>query len=166
MRTYRTLCTLLLALTSVVACDAGLPPDDADVLRDDVSTPARQYGAGPITPGALGEVGEMWGPCDLTGVAEPDWWGCNGTPGSVDAPPLGAACLRPVSDDALSICVPQTADPLVDDDCGTGVFDPGFGLGVRVNGSAYCVADCLTDDDCAEGQACSPASHFCAWIGE
>lgn len=108
-----------------------------------------------VPPGTYFRPGSTWGPCDLN-----DPWGCNGELGS------GDACLRPVSLDDLTICAPQTWDPLIDDNCvvdGVHLTEPPFGLGVRVNGSAYCVPDCETDLDCGAGRKCSPTSHFCAW---
>ena len=143
MRNYALTFTLL--LTSLTACDA---PDDVGEADDRVTSPDAEE---PTT-------GNMWGPCDFGRIDEPNWWGCNGSPG------YGLACLRPVSDEKLNICAPQTWDPDVDDDCGD-VMAP-FGLGVRLQGSAYCVPDCVTDADCGPGRACSPQSHFCAWVGE
>jgi hypothetical protein len=104
-------------------------------------------------------IGGRWGACDLTGVDQPGWWGCDGALG------VGLACARPVSDDGLNICVPQTADPAIDNDCGN--VDAPFGLGVSTigNGTAYCGVDCVSAADCANGMLCSPASHICAWIG-
>ena len=104
-------------------------------------------------------VGAKWGPCDESGINLDGWWGCDGEPG------VGLACARPVSDNGLNICVPQTGDPMVDDDCGN-VTAP-FGLGVSTigGGSAYCGVDCVSNMDCANGMACSPSSKICAWIG-
>lgn len=101
------------------------------------------------------QPGDRWGACDETLYPG---WGCVGSLGE------GDACLRPVSDQDLSICVPQTWDPSVADDC-SNMAAP-FGLETRLQGSAYCVPDCETDEDCGPGLACSPTSHFCAWIGE
>jgi hypothetical protein len=148
----RTLPYLLaaLAVLTLPACDS----EDADSGGDELETRALR-----ITPPVRRlPPGYRWGACDLDGVDEPGWWGCNGSLGE------GDACLRPVSDEGLSICVPQTWDPTVDDDCGNVDTAP-FGLGVRLQGSAYCVPDCETDADCGIGRACSPASHFCAWVG-
>lgn len=126
----------LLLLAALTACDDSIHPPLAD-------KPA---------------TGTLWGPCDLTNVEDPDWWGCT-TTGVFDL-----ACARPVSDLDLSICVPEIWDPAVDEDCGN-IEDPGHGLGVRPHVEAYCVLDCLVDDDCAPGMACSPQSHLCAWVG-
>lgn len=111
-----------------------------------------------ITPRPIYGVGDLWGPCDLTGVNEPGWWGCDGELG------FGLACLRPVSDNGLNICGPQTWDPEIADDCGN--VNANFGLSVRVQSGSYCVVDCVFDSDCGPGRACSPASHFCAWIDQ
>lgn len=141
---------LLLTLTvGAVACDDDLSLDETDTRSDDITRPNSSDEP---------KMGETWGPCDFGRYDDPNWWGCNGSPG------YGLACLMPVSDDGLNICVPQTNDPKYDDDCGN--LTAPFGLGVRLQGSAYCVPDCMTDDDCGPGRACSPASHFCAWIGE
>jgi hypothetical protein len=142
------LLTLSLSLLPSLACDAE--PED-DYLGYTSGT------SGTYSPPVRLRPGATWGPCDLTDVSEPGWWGCDGSLGVSDA------CLRPVSNNNLTVCVPQTYDADVDDDCGN-VVAP-FGLGVRLQGSAYCVADCETDADCGPGRACSPASHFCAWIG-
>ena len=141
--------SLLLLLS--VGCDAD-SVEDLDVA-DDIDRALRVK-----RPDARIPVGAQWGPCDLTGVDQPGWWGCDGEPG------IGLACARPVSDIGLNICVPQTADPGVDADCGN-ITAP-FGLGVSLigNGSAYCGADCASDADCAGGMACSEASNICAWI--
>jgi hypothetical protein len=160
---------LALALASV-ACDYA--PDDID-LADATETgdpadfaepdpgdgdEALLLGRVILPPPSPIPIGAQWGPCDLTGVDQPGWWGCNGSLG------VGLACARPVSDGLdLNICVPQTADPAVPDNC-SGLVAP-FGDGVRLQGSAYCVVDCTTDADCAGGMACSPSSHLCAWIG-
>ena len=115
----------------------------------------------PPPHGDLGEplvipIGALWGPCDLSHVDDPDWWGCDGDLGR------GLACARPASDNDLHICVPQTADPDIDDDC-IGVEAP-TGKGVRLQGSAYCVIGCELDDDCAAGMYCA-AAGLCAWLG-
>ena len=128
--------------------DTGEPVEDDDLRSYRLVVP----------PPAPIPVGAQWGPCDLTGVNDPDWWGCDGEPG------FGLACARPVSNGLnLNMCVPQTWDPAVPDNC-VGLTAP-FGKGVRLQGSAYCVVDCSVDSDCAGGMACSPASHMCAYKG-
>lgn len=148
MHTHKIISVLFSLLILTVACD------DADTSSDDATADRARINP---RPQAI-PVGALWGECDLTGVNEPGWWGCDGSLGE------GLACLRPVSDNGLNICVPQTWDATIDDDCGN-VSAP-FGLGVRTQGSAYCVADCMSDADCAGGQACSPSSGFCAWIDQ
>lgn len=141
-----TLPVLALLCSLVTACD-DLAPSLGELAAVEVKPPLESI-----------PVGTLWGPCDLSNVDDADWWGCNGAPG------VGLACLRPVSEVGLNICAPQTWDPAIDDDC-AGVAAP-FGLGVAVNGSAYCVSECVDDNDCAGGMGCSPASGFCAWLGE
>jgi hypothetical protein len=160
LSTLSTLLFTLFALAFATACDDGELPDDGaetDTGGDDEmrSLPLRVK-----QPDFRIPIGAKWGPCDQTGINLDTWWGCDGEPG------IGLACARPVSDDGLNICVPQTADPAVDADCGN-VTAP-FGLGVSTigGGSAYCGVDCVSNMDCANGMACSPASHICAWIGD
>jgi hypothetical protein len=145
------LSALLLTFTAMLGCDAE--PEDFDDVDErglilDIRPPTRAI-----------PVGAKWGPCDLTGVNQPGWWGCDGAPG------VGQACARPVSDLNLHICVPQTADPVVDADCGNVTAPFGIGVSTIGNGSAYCGVDCVSNADCAGGMACSPASHICAYIG-
>lgn len=145
---------LLLSSILLLACAPGFD----DVADSDTGSAEDALRALTIyiRPSPSFRPGSTWGPCNPD-----DAWGCDGELGS------GDACLRPVPSDELSLCAPQTWDPLIDDDCnpdGIDLVDPGFGLGVRVNGSAYCVPDCVTDADCGAGRRCSPASHFCAWV--
>lgn len=149
MRNTITLSVFSLLLSVLPACDETT----SDIDTDD------RAGRLNVRPRPLSiPVGAQWGPCDLTGADQPGWWGCDGEPG------IGLACARPVSDTGLNICVPQTADPEIDSDCGN-VTAP-FGLGVSLigNGSAYCGVDCFTDADCAGGMQCSDASKICAYI--
>jgi hypothetical protein len=138
----------LLLCGPLLACEA--PEDVTSTSASSEAGDTRQRLSEPLSAAP----GERWGPC-LTD----DLWGCDGVLGE------GLACLRPVSDVGLNICAPQTWDPEVDDDCGN-ADDAPFGLGVRLKGSAYCVPDCEIDADCGEGRACSPASHYCAWVGD
>jgi len=148
----------LLTLTLSLSLVPALGCFDSDEVIDDGSTAPDDDARHSLSPRPLRiPTGSQWGPCDLTGVDSPGWWGCDGSSG------VGLACARPVSDDGLNICVPQTANPGVDDDCGN-VVAP-FGLGVRLQGSAYCVVDCVDDSDCAGGQLCA-AAGMCAWIGQ
>ena len=143
MRHALLLTTTLLTLSACFDSDESPYTDTSGVHARELETPP---------------AGTAFGPCVLVGVEDAGWWGCSGAPG------VGLACARPVASEPLSICVPQTWDPVVDDDCGN-VDDLGFGLGLRVQSGAYCVPDCLSDADCAEGMACSPSSGFCAWVG-
>ena len=134
--------------------------DTGDAGDGDGDGDANDFRARPrvVPPPLFIPTGAQWGPCDLTDADQPGWWGCDGEPG------FGLACARPVSDGLnLNICVPQTWDPDVANDC-SGLTAP-FGNGVRLQGSAYCVVDCDSDSDCAGGMACAPASHMCAWKG-
>lgn len=148
---HLTLISLVVLLTGSIGCDV----DELDSF-DDAAEDYRTGSAKP--PRSQFPVGSLWGRCDLSNVEDEDWWGCNGSLGE------GLACFRPVSDNGLNICGPQTWDPDIADDC-SNVYAP-FGLGVRLQGSAYCVVDCVDDSDCAPGMGCAPASNFCAWIGE
>ena len=154
MRNNTITLTLLFTFASFAlpACDIDEYSDDVDADTED-SDPRSRFR--PPAPADI-PMGAQWGPCDLSGVNDPDWWGCDGEPG------FGLACARPASNLNLNICVPQTWDPAVDDDCGN--INASFGLGVRLQGSAYCVVDCQVDADCAGGMACS-SSHLCAWKG-
>lgn len=152
---------LLSALLAVVACDDATSDEpgestdtgesgdvDGDTEVDGFASPELD------THGLRFQTGKRWGRCHAEG------WGCDG-----GSPGVGYACLRPVSDHGLNICVPQTWDPLISDDCTPPeVVGPDFGLGIRLQGSAYCVPDCETDADCeGMGRMCSPQSHFCAY---
>ncbi len=135
--------TALMLLAALSGCVGG-----ADF------SPGEDRGAG------LGEryaAGQLWGRCahlpeEQGGFGE---WGCEGEQG------FGLACARPLGDVPLSICVPQTWDPEIDNDC-EGLYDPGFGLGVVPGGSAYCQVACHEDADCGPDKLCS-AFGFCGW---
>lgn len=162
MLTVRFPLALLSVLLTVAACDdstidelggesSGSESDTGDMLDDDASDGLASPEVD--TLGLRYTVGKRWGRCHAAG------WGCDG-----GSPGVGNACLRPVSNDGLNICAPQTWDPTIADDC-SNVPPADFGLDVRLQGSAYCVMDCDTDADCdGFGTKCSPTSHFCAYV--
>lgn len=135
---------LLASLLTASACDGEL---DSESSSADSSFADDELRSWPMAPGT------MWGPCDTSTWGE---WGCAGSLG------VKLACLRPLYEIPLSICVPQTADDRVDNDCGN-MWDPGYAHGVELHPSeAYCVGLCDRDAECPQDLFCS-TSGMCAW---
>lgn len=162
--------TLLTISLSLCAALCGCFDSD-DVMPDDLGTDS-ETGAEALSdlpledsaalrllppPDAI-PAGALWGPCDLDDEGqEVGGWGCDGAPGE------GLACLRPVSDEPITLCAPQTWDLEIADDC-SGLPAANFGGALKLLSGAYCVPACETNADCLAVQRCSPASHFCAWL--
>lgn len=152
--------TKLLPILLCAACAdyhaEGCSDDGTDDAPESAELLSGAAGLSWATEDVPPNVGDLWGPCDLTGVDSPDWWGCLGEAG------VGYACARPLDDEALSICVPQLTPPADVDECDG--FDLPFGTGFALVGGVYCLPTCESDDDCGDGRRCSAASGFCAWL--